>query len=61
MIKTDKYLKGRGQPAGELPASWECYTRAELESIIADILRDQKSRGPVDCSPDTDTAAEVRD
>lgn len=39
MIQLDEYLLGRGQPAGELPASWECYTRAELESIIADMLK----------------------
>ncbi|NLG18830.1 MAG: hypothetical protein GX556_16010 [Fibrobacter sp.] len=60
MIKIDKYLQGRGQPAGELPSSWKCYTRAELESIIADILRDQKTKGTVDHSPDANTAARIQ-
>lgn len=54
MIQLDKYLQGRGQPAGELPVSWECYTRAELEGIIQEILSDRRARGPVDCCIDLD-------
>lgn len=59
MIQLDKYIQGKGQRADQLPSSWECFTRAELESIIADILRDRRARGPVDCSPDADMAAGI--
>jgi hypothetical protein len=37
-IDLEELLKGMGQPAGVLPENWECFTRAEVESIISKVL-----------------------